>query len=130
MSLLFPVPAFSSMPSHLHYTHVTSISSACILINALASTLCAHRAKTPNLVNHANNYLTRASLQKDEKRGESPDEKVLNVVVKKQKNKQTKKQENASKPQYIITYHRLAEHTLQHHAENSERCKREECLHR
>ena len=43
----------------LRYTHVTSISSACIRVNALASTLCAHRAKTPNLVNHANNnYLT------------------------------------------------------------------------
>ena len=50
-------------------THVTSIISACIISIALASMICAHRAKTPNLVNHAKNYLTRASLQLDEKRG-------------------------------------------------------------
>ena len=64
---------------YLQYTPVTSISSACIIFNALASTLFAHQAKTLNLVNDANNYLIRASLQKDEKRGEIPDEKVLHA---------------------------------------------------
>ena len=78
MSLLSPVPPFSSIPLHLRYTHATSTASACIQASTLASTLCAHRAKTPSLANHANNYLTRASLQLD-KKGEIPDEKVLHA---------------------------------------------------
>ena len=59
MSLQQPVPVFTPVAS------------------TLPSTLCAHRAKNPNLVNHANNCLTTASLQMDEKKGESLDENVL-----------------------------------------------------
>ena len=85
-ALLSPVPVFSSILCMrisllLQWLHshqcprissirlCTSFSSACILANTLASTLCAHRAKTPDPANYANIYLTRASLLSDEKKG-------------------------------------------------------------
>ena len=54
MSLLSP--ALWSAPSHIRYTHVTSTASAWhIHTSTLASTLSAHWAKIPNLVNHTTN---------------------------------------------------------------------------
>ena len=97
-ALLSPAPVFSPIPCNrisllLQWLHshqcprissirlCTSFSSACILANTLASTLCAHRAKTPNLVNLANIYLTRASLLSDEKKEGSPDEFLTTYVL-------------------------------------------------